>query len=76
VKIRTETPNIIYRVCIINSKIQRFEDSILTQNLTHMHYKLRFNKLFEFLITFGLITAHKFMQIHMNTSNIVYYIFL
>jgi len=28
------------------------------------------------LSNFGVTTAHKFMQIHMNTPNIVYYVFL
>jgi len=28
------------------------------------------------LSNFDVITAHKFMQIHMNTHNIIYYVFL
>jgi hypothetical protein len=35
-----------------------------------------FNKLFEVLIIFGLVTADKFVQIHTDTCNIIFYIFL
>jgi hypothetical protein len=33
------------------------------------------DKLFVFFKRFGLIPVHKFMQINMDTPNIVYYIF-
>jgi hypothetical protein len=34
------------------------------------------NKLFEFLVIFYRITAHKFILINMNAISIVYYVFL
>jgi len=37
---------------------------------------LSFNRADCVLSNFGVTTAHKFVQIHMNTPNIVYYVFL
>jgi hypothetical protein len=41
-----------------------------------MHLKIRFKQVCGILRYLGLRTAHKFMQLPMNTYNIIYYIFL
>jgi hypothetical protein len=45
------------------------------QDLTYKYKKIFLNKLCEFIINFGVIIAYKFVQIHMDTPNIVCYIF-
>jgi len=56
--------------------ISRFDENHFTQNFIQIQQELLFKQDNCVLCCFALIAAHKLMQVHTDTSDIVYYMFL